>query len=104
VRTLDETLDLPTYYVLGVMSTPEGERRLLRAIEPFCTSDSRFAIPGRENCERRAFTREMFAPVSTQGRTGLVVDFLPENFGAPRPPEPGFGTPAAAAATTRTPR
>lgn len=79
VRTIDEVLIQERYYVYASMDTAEGPR-LLRSGEVFCTSPSRFAILGREQCADRYYQESAFAPINTSGRQGLVVEFDEENF------------------------
>jgi uncharacterized membrane protein len=79
-RTIDEALVQDVFYVHAAMETPEGERMLAAPGEPFCTSPSRFAVIGRETCDRRLYDTKLFAPISSGGRQGLVVEFLNRDF------------------------
>lgn len=79
VRTIDEVLMQERYYVYASMDTAEGPR-LLRSGEIFCTSPSRFAVLGRDDCAARYYRESAFAPINTSGRQGLVVEFDEENF------------------------
>ncbi|MBI1252377.1 MAG: DUF1036 domain-containing protein [Alphaproteobacteria bacterium] len=79
-RTIDEPLVREVYYILATMETPEGERFLSAPGEPFCASPARFAIIGRENCDGRLYDTYNYAPISSGGRQGLVVEFLNRDF------------------------
>jgi hypothetical protein len=46
----------------------------------FCTSPARFAILGRDQCEARYYDSALFSPISSNGREGLVVEFLNRDF------------------------
>jgi len=80
VRTIDENLMQELYYVHAAMETSEGPRLLAAGGEAFCTSGARFAILGRENCEARYYDEQLFTPIGTRGRPGLIVDFRDEQF------------------------
>lgn len=80
VRTIDEVLIQEVYYVHAALETNEGPRMLAAGGEAFCTSGSRFAVLGRENCEARYYDEQLFTPVGARGRTGLVVDFEERDF------------------------
>lgn len=80
VRTIDETLMQERYYVYASMDTNQGARVLAAPGETFCTSPSRFAILGRENCEARHYGTALFTSISTRERAGLVVDFQDRDF------------------------
>ncbi|MGE0829182.1 MAG: DUF1036 domain-containing protein [Hyphomonadaceae bacterium] len=79
-RTIDEALIQDNYYVYAAMETPEGDRYLTAGGLPFCTSPARFAILGRERCDERYYDTALFSPISSQGRNGLVVEFLNRDF------------------------
>lgn len=79
VRTIDEVLIQERYYVFASLDTAEGAR-LLRQGEVFCTSPSRFAILGREQCGERYYQSSPFSPINTSGREGLVVEFEEDDF------------------------
>lgn len=80
VRTFDETLLQEVYYVHATLMTEEGDRLLAAGGEPFCTSSARFAILGRENCDARYYDTALFTPISTRGKSGLVVEFEERDF------------------------
>ncbi|MBL8536214.1 MAG: DUF1036 domain-containing protein [Hyphomonadaceae bacterium] len=82
VRTIDEVLTQDRYYVYASMETNEGARYLAEG-EPFCTSPARFAILGRGSCDSRYFTTDLFSPIRTREREGLVVEFEERDFLAP---------------------
>ena len=82
VRTIDEVLTQERYYVYASMETAEGARYLAEG-EPFCTSPARFAILGRATCDRRYYTTDLFSPIRTREREGLVVEFEERDFLAP---------------------
>lgn len=84
VRTIDEVLNQDLYYVYAALETDEGTRLLAAGGEPFCTSNARFAIMGRDDCESRYYETALFTPISPRSRIGLIVefeehDFLPAN-------------------------
>jgi uncharacterized membrane protein len=80
VRTIDEVLMQERYYVYASMETSEGPR-FLRGGEPFCTSPSRFAILGRDDCEEPLLSNRTRSRRSTpRGREGLVVEFEERDF------------------------
>jgi uncharacterized membrane protein len=80
VRTLDEELLQDVYYVYAALDSDQGPRLLAAPGEAFCTSPSRFAILGRENCDTRYYTTSLFSPISARGRAGLVVEFEDRDF------------------------
>ena len=80
VRTIDDVLNQDLYYVHAALETNDGPRLLAAGGEPFCTSGARFAILGREGCEARYYDEQLFTPVATRGRAGLIVDFRDEAF------------------------
>jgi uncharacterized membrane protein len=79
-RTIDEALMQENYYVHASMESVEGNRLLAAGGVPFCTSPARFAILGRERCEQRYYDTALFSPISSNGRDGLVVEFLNRDF------------------------
>lgn len=79
VRTIDEVLTQERYYVHASMETQQGPRFLAEGA-PFCTSPARFAILGRTNCSQRYYTTDLFAPIRTRNREGLVVEFEEQDF------------------------
>lgn len=83
VRTVDESLIASPHYVFAEMETPAGKRHLAGANTPFCTSRSKFAILGREDCEKKKFKQASFAetPLPEDGK--LVYEFFERNFGPP---------------------
>jgi uncharacterized membrane protein len=80
VRAIDDVLVQEVYYVYASLENDEGERLLAAGGEPFCTSPSRFAILGRENCDDRYYDTTLFTPIATRKRQGLVVDFEDRDF------------------------
>lgn len=80
VRTIDEVLIQDLYYVYASLDTDQGPRLLAAGGERFCTSPSRFAILGRENCDQRYYGSALFTPISAHQRQGLVVDFAERDF------------------------
>jgi uncharacterized membrane protein len=79
-RTIDEALLQENYYIYAALESAEGERYLATGGISFCTSPSRFAILGREQCAERYYDTGLFSPISAQGREGLVVEFLNRDF------------------------
>ena len=80
VRALDEDLLQEVYYVYASLDSDQGSRLLATPGEPFCTSPARFAILGREDCETRFYNTNLFAPIASRGRPGLVVEFDDRDF------------------------
>jgi uncharacterized membrane protein len=88
-RTIDEPLLQGTYFVHAVMESAQGDRYLASGGDTFCTSPSRFAILGRENCGARYYDVSVFAGIASEGREGLIVDFRENEFLKPGvKPEP----------------
>jgi uncharacterized membrane protein len=83
VRTVDESLITTPHYVFAEMETPTGVRHLTGADTPFCTSRSKFAILGRENCEGRRFRQANFAQTAVPEDGKLVYEFFDRGFGQP---------------------
>jgi uncharacterized membrane protein len=79
-RTIDEALIQDKYYVHAAMESVEGTRLLAAGGVSFCTSPARFAILGRDQCETRYYDSALFSPISSNGREGLVVEFLNRDF------------------------
>jgi uncharacterized membrane protein len=106
VRTIDEELTQEMYYVHASLESDDGPRLLAAGGEPFCTSTARFAILGRDQCESRYYSTELFTRISARERDGLVVDFEDRDFLPPgeRPrqlqttPSDGDAAPARSAA------
>ena len=89
VRAVDESLITTPHFVYAEMETPQGLRHLANGeTETFCTSRSKFAILGRENCEGRRFRQANFTqtPVPEDGK--LVYEFFDRGFGAPERKKP----------------
>ena len=82
-KTIDDPLVQGMYFVHAVMESKEGERHLTAPGEVFCTARTRFAVIGREDCEKRYYDVSLFTPISPQGREGMVVDFNDRDFLAP---------------------
>lgn len=85
VRTVDESLIAAPHYVFAEMETPQGLRTLNGAItQIFCTSRSKFAILGREECGARLFREAPFVetPIPEDGK--LVYEFFDRGFGPAR--------------------
>jgi uncharacterized membrane protein len=82
-RTVDESLIANLHYVYAEMQTPQGTRILTGSgVTSFCTpSRSKFAVLGREECEKRGFRQEPFVetPIPEDGK--LVYEFFDRNFG-----------------------
>jgi uncharacterized membrane protein len=94
-RTIDEPLLQGSYFVHAFMESAQGERYLATGGDTFCTSPSRFAIIGRENCEARYYDTALFVGIASDGREGLIVDFREGEFLRPGvKPEP-VGAPKA---------
>lgn len=86
VRTVDESLISTPHYVFAEMETPAGKRVLNNSQTTFCTARAKFAILGRDNCDKRAFRQENFAETSTPEDGKLVYEFFDRNFGAAKAP------------------
>ena len=86
VRTVDESLISTPHYVFAEMDTPQGKRYLSNAQTTFCTARTKFAILGRDNCDKRAFRQEAFAETPSPEDGKLVYEFFERNFGAPKGP------------------
>jgi uncharacterized membrane protein len=80
VRTIDEVLIQDIYFVHASLEHNDGPRFLAAGGEPFCSSQARFAILGRENCDTRFYNTTLFTPISARDRDGLVVDFEERDF------------------------
>jgi uncharacterized membrane protein len=78
--TIDEALLQGFYFVHAVMETPQGERKLATSGEAFCISPAKFAIIGREDCDRRFFDSALFTAVRTDGKPGLIIEFAERDF------------------------
>jgi uncharacterized membrane protein len=85
---IDEPLLQGFYFVHAVMETPQGERRLAERGDPFCISQSKFAIIGRERCEQRFYDTGLFTVVRTDGKSGLMLDFSEGDFLPPGVEQP----------------
>jgi uncharacterized membrane protein len=70
------------------METQQGVRHLSGAETPFCTSRSRFAILGRENCETRRFRQANFSATAVPEDGKLVYEFFDRAFGPPQRKQP----------------
>lgn len=79
-RTIDDTLNLESYYVSAIMESTDGDRVLASGSSSFCISPARFAILGRERCEDRYYDIGYFTRINTTGRQGLVVEFSEREF------------------------
>jgi len=88
VRTVDESLIAAPHYVFAEMETPQGVRTLNGAAAIFCTSRSKFAILGRDDCAKRKFRQAEFleTPIPEDGK--LVYEFFDRGFGAAKRPQP----------------
>jgi len=82
-KTIDDPLVQSVYFVHAVLEAKSGERFLAAPGEAFCTARTRFAVIGREACEKRYYDVSFFTPISPQGREGMVVDFNDRDFLAP---------------------
>jgi uncharacterized membrane protein len=83
-KVLDEPLDQEAYYVYASLTDPESEEDLplASASEAFCLAPTRFAIIGREACERRGYQEGRFATVLARERPFATLEFSPADFGA----------------------
>lgn len=88
VRAVDESLITTPHYVYAEMDTPQGIRYLNAGDTPFCTSRSKFAILGRENCEARRFRKANFTPTVVPEDGKLVYEFFDRGFGNPQRQKP----------------
>jgi uncharacterized membrane protein len=88
VRAVDESLITTPHYVFAEMETPTGMRHLTGADTPFCTSRSKFAILGRENCEGRRYRQDNFAQTAVPEDGKLVYEFFDRGFGQPERKKP----------------
>jgi uncharacterized membrane protein len=81
-KVLNEPLTQPAYYVYAAL--PEGEadadRPLSAADEPFCLAPTRFAILGREACERRGYREGRFVTVLASDRPFATLEFTAADF------------------------
>jgi uncharacterized membrane protein len=84
VRTVDESLIAAPHYVFAEMETPQGIRHLTGAETIFCTSRSKFAILGREDCESRRFRQATFVETAVPEDGKLVYEFFDRAFAAPK--------------------
>jgi uncharacterized membrane protein len=82
-KTIDDPLVQGVYFVHAILETKAGERALAAPGEAFCVARTRFAVIGREDCEKRFYDVALFTPISPQGREGMVVDFNDRDFLAP---------------------
>lgn len=88
VRTVDESLIAAPHYVFAEMETPQGMRYLTGAETVFCTSRSKFAILGREDCEARRFRQATFVETAVPEDGKLVYEFFDRAFAAPKQKQP----------------
>jgi len=88
VRTVDESLIAAPHYVFAEMETPAGVRHLSGAETAFCTSRSKFAILGREDCETRRFRQASFVETAVPEDGKLVYEFFDRAFGPPTKKQP----------------
>jgi uncharacterized membrane protein len=88
VRTIDESLIAAPHYVFAEMETPAGIRHLSGAGTAFCTSRSKFAILGREDCEPRRFRQASFVETAVPEDGKLVYEFFDRAFGPPTKKQP----------------
>jgi uncharacterized membrane protein len=88
VRTYDESLIAAPHYVFAEMETPQGVRPLNGAETVFCTARARFAILGREDCEKRRFRQASFLETAIPEDGKLVYEFFDRNFGTPQRKQP----------------
>lgn len=83
VRTIDESLISTPHYVHAELYSPEGVRELKNAETLFCTARSKFAILGREDCEKRLYHKAGFAETAIPEDGKLVFEMFERSFGAP---------------------
>jgi uncharacterized membrane protein len=81
-KVLNEPLTQAAYYVYAAMrdQTTEADRPLVAAAEPFCLAPTRFAILGRESCERRGYQEGRFATVLARDRPFATLEFSESDF------------------------
>ena len=73
-------VSIGVYFVDAVLESQQGDRALAAGGESFCTSPTKFAIIGREECASRWYDVGLFTPISPQGRSGMVVEFFERDF------------------------
>jgi uncharacterized membrane protein len=88
VRAVDESLIGRPHYVFAEMETPQGVRRLSGAETVFCTSRSKFAVLGNENCEARRYRQNTFFETAVPEDGKLVYEFFERAFGPPQRRQP----------------
>jgi uncharacterized membrane protein len=88
VRTVDESLIAAPHYVFAEMETPQGQRLLTGAETIFCTARSKFAILGREDCEKRRFRQAAFVETAAPEDGKLVYEFFDRAFGPAQRKQP----------------
>src|SRR5690606_26459763 len=88
VRTVDESLIAVPHYVFAEMETKEGVRLLNGADTVFCTSRTKFAILGRENCDDRRYRSAAFVETVAPEDGKLVYEFFDRAFGPPEKDQP----------------
>lgn len=82
-RMLDTPVDDPGVYVYAALREEGVDRPLQAATESFCVAETRFAIIGRADCERRGYATGRFSPVVSQGRDSVTLDFTSDDFAPP---------------------
>lgn len=80
VRTIDDALLQNVYFVHATLISPQGERFLAAGGETFCTSPAKFAVIGREECEKRFYDSTIFTAISPQGLDGMRLEFSDRDF------------------------
>lgn len=79
-RAIDDALLQNVYYVHATLISPQGERQLAAGGETFCTSPAKFAVIGREQCEKRYYDSTIFTAISPQGLDGMRLEFFDKDF------------------------
>ncbi len=77
-RVLKDSLAAQTYYVYAAYDTPEGEVVVSGGDEKFCTSDVKFSISGRDECETRGYISTGFLKVDVGKTTAWTQHFSQE--------------------------
>ncbi len=80
---VDEALDQSAYYVYADKKDERGPRPLREGEENFCIAQTRFAIPGRNNCQRRGFDEGRFIRVEPNDEGAALVEFQTQDFAEP---------------------
>jgi uncharacterized membrane protein len=81
-KVISEALRSGPYFIYASREEEGGrpETKLAAATEPFCTGETSFSIPGRENCPRRGFLEQNFMPLVSDGKEGRTLTFTDRDF------------------------